>query len=452
SELAILLRRNRFTQLGTLARVPLAGGVPREVASDVLNADWSGDGASLAVIRSVSGKYRVEFPIGSVRHQTTRPIRDVRVSPDGTKLAFIELINGENFINVIDKGDAAPIAHGWPRGATGLAWSPDGAEIWITGTSTSAPPALYAIPLEGDTRMISRLTGSMKLFDISRAGRALLSNGVWRAALMWKPSAEAPEHDMSWLDWSVLADLSSDGGTILFNEPREGGGPKGGMYLRRLGEPVPVRIGDGLGDAISPDGKWVLGHTGSKLQILPTGTGEARELKIEGNFDQGAVWLPDSKRVVVGNASGQLTLVDTLDEKTMPLSPNGIWNAGIRAFALSPDARFVAGMNADETIVLYPIDGSLTAVAVPGVEKGEIPIQFSADGAALYVYRPNALPANVQRVELATGARTLWREFSPADPAGVYKISPVLVTPDGNAYAYDALRTLSDLYVAEGLK
>ena len=292
----------------------------------------------------------------------------------------------------------------------------------------------------------------MKLFDTSRAGRALLSNGVWRAALMWKPSAEAPEHDTSWLDWSVLADLSGDGQTILFNEPREGGGPKGGMYLRRLGEPVPVRIGDGLGDAISPDGKWVLGHTGSKLQILPTGTGEARELKIEGNFDQGAVWLPDSKRVVVGNASGQLTLVDTLDEKTMPLSPNGIWNAGIRAFALSPDARFVAGMNADETIVLYPIDGSLTAVAVPGVEKGEIPIQFSADGAALYVYRPNALPASVQRIELATGARTMWREFSPADPAGVYKISPVLVTPDGNAYAYDALRTLSDLYVVEGLK
>ncbi|HVR38509.1 MAG TPA: hypothetical protein VMU84_05385, partial [Thermoanaerobaculia bacterium] len=452
TELAILLRRDRFTQLGTLARVPFAGGVPREVASDVLNADWSRDGANLAVIRVVGGKHRVEFPIGSVLYDTTHSLRDVRVSPDGTKVAFVEQISGENFIEVIEKSGPSPIARGWARGATGIAWSPDGKEIWITGTATSAPPALYAVTLDGESRMISRLTGSMKLFDISSAGRALLTNGVWRAALMWQPPGAIVERDSSWLDWSSLADLSSDGRTILFNEPREGGGAKGGMYLRRLDDPAPVRIGEGLGDAISPDGKWVLGHAGSKLTILPTGAGEARELKIEGSFDQGAVWLSDSRRVVVGHASGQLTLVDTLDEKTTPLSPNGIWTAGIRAFAASPDEKSVAGMNAGETIVLYPLDGTLTATPVNGVEKGEIPIQFSPDGLALYVYRPTALPAQVQRVDLATGTRTLWKEFSPADPAGVYKISPVLITRDGSAYAYDALRTLSDLYVAEGLK
>ena len=53
---------------------------------------------------------------------------------------------------------------------------------------------------------------------------------------------------------------------------------------------------------------------------------------------------------------------------------------------------------------------------------------------------------------LATGARELWREFAPADPAGVYKIAPVLVTPNGDGWAYNAMRTLADLYVAEGMK
>src|SRR6185503_8888400 len=51
AELAILLRRDRVTNLGTLARVPMAGGMPREVAESVLTADWAPDGQSLAIIR-----------------------------------------------------------------------------------------------------------------------------------------------------------------------------------------------------------------------------------------------------------------------------------------------------------------------------------------------------------------------------------------------------------------
>ena len=108
-------------------------------------------------------------------------------------------------------------------------------------------------------------------------------------------------------------------------------------------------------------------------------------------------------------------------------------------------------MTKDETIALYPIDGGAAAPA-SGVEKGEIPIQWSADGGSLLVHRPTGLPARVYRVTLATGARELWREFAPADPAGVYKIAPVLVTPNGDAWAYNAMRTLADLYVAEGIR
>ena len=88
---------------------------------------------------------------------------------------------------------------------------------------------------------------------------------------------------------------------------------------------------------------------------------------------------------------------------------------------------------------------------VASVEAGEIPLQFSADGAALFVYRPTALPARVYRVTLATGQRELWRELTAADPAGVYKIAPVVITPDANGYAYTALRVLSELYLTEGV-
>jgi hypothetical protein len=109
-------------------------------------------------------------------------------------------------------------------------------------------------------------------------------------------------------------------------------------------------------------------------------------------------------------------------------------------------------MTKQQTIALYPIDATAEPSIVPAIEPGEIPIAWSADGASLFVHRPTALPAQVTRVTLATGAREPWKQFSPTDPAGVYKIAPICITPDGTAYAYDALRMLGDLYVADGLK
>jgi len=296
----------------------------------------------------------------------------------------------------------------------------------------------------------------MKLFDISAAGRVLLANGMWRAGLHYHGPNDAIERDMSWLDWSILADLSQDGRSILFNETREGGGRASAIYLRRVDSASPVHIGEGYGDALSPDGKWILAHNGSKLMLLPAGPGEPREIKVVGNFDLGAEWLPDNKHVVIGGAlpktGYRLLLIDTLDESVLPLTPENIWANTIRPFAVSADTRYVAGMTADERVALYSMDGSGTPKLVAGIEKGEVPIAWTPDSSALYVYRPTAVPARVYKVTVATGARELWKEFVPSDPAGVYKIAPVFMTRDAAAYAYNALRTTSDLYVAEGLR
>jgi len=51
-----------------------------------------------------------------------------------------------------------------------------------------------------------------------------------------------------------------------------------------------------------------------------------------------------------------------------------------------------------------------------------------------------------------SGRRERWKDPVPADPAGVERISNVLVTPDGEGYAYCYARLLSDLFVVEGLK
>ena len=92
-ELAVLVRaafvRHRLF-LGTLARVPLGGGAPREVLDSVREADWSPDGSELAIIHDVSGRDRLEFPIGKVLYEGSGYLSDPRVSPDGRHVAFAE--------------------------------------------------------------------------------------------------------------------------------------------------------------------------------------------------------------------------------------------------------------------------------------------------------------------------------------------------------------------------
>src|SRR5439155_2965694 len=111
-----------------------------------------------------------------------------------------------------------------------------------------------------------------------------------------------------------------------------------------------------------------------------------------------------------------------------------IWGEAYRPFAVSPDGRYAAGMTNQQTIALYSIDGAAAPVNVAGAQPGEVPIQWSADAASLFVYRPTALPAQVYRVNLATGAREPWKQFTPTDPAGVYKITPLCIAPDGSSY------------------
>jgi hypothetical protein len=89
---------------------------------------------------------------------------------------------------------------------------------------------------------------------------------------------------------------------------------------------------------------------------------------------------------------------------------------------------------------------------IPGLQVGEAPVAWSADGRALYIYRGGELPAKVYRLDIASGKRTLWRQLMPPDPAGVEYVGPILPSPDGTAYAYGYRRLLSDLYLVEGLK
>jgi len=447
----------QFLYSGTLARVPLVGGAPREVMEHVEWADWSPDGNKLAIAREEQGRHRLEFPPGKLLYQADGWIGHLRISPNADSVAFIDhpqLGDDGGAVAVVDlAGKKTTLSTGWDS-IQGIAWAPEGNEIWFSATRTGGDRSLYAVNLSGTVRLLARVPGELTLLDVRRDGSVLLTRGNDRAGLIGLAPGESKERDLSWLDWSVPADLSADGRTVLFSETGEGGGPKYAVYLRKSDGSPAVRLSDGLGLALSPDGKWALARSNSSpapLLLLPTGVGEAKPLGQDSINHLFGRWLPDGKRVVFsGNEAGHgfRFYVESPDEgKPRPISPEGVNPAVV----ISPKGDFLASVGPDHKIYLYPIEKG-EPVLVANTLPDEVPTGWSADGRSIYVFRFGEIPGKVFAVELSSGKRKLWKELVPADAAGIDTIRGITITPDAGAYVYGYIRTLSDLYLVEGLK
>jgi Tol biopolymer transport system component len=462
SDIALLTNVNvtgTYTQSGTLARMPINGGGPREILEGVQWADWSPDGKQLAIVRDMGGKNRLEFPIGKVIHESPGWISNPRVSPDGDRVAFIEHPqpgDDSGGVHVIDRQGADKILTGNFLTVEGLAWAPDAKEIWYTSsTNVGNGRSLNAVSLSGHDRIIARVPASLQLEDISQNGLVLLSRQSWRRELSGLIAGTPKEQDFSWLDYSFPAEMAADGKRLLFDEEGVGGGGGYSIYLRKTDEESAVRLGDGESVSLSPDGKWVLGLTmssPSQLILLPSGAGEPQQITHGSLYHSWARWLPDSQGIVFTakqeGHGARIFVQKSISGSATPVSPEGIDPLVI---ALAPDGSQVAGVGPDGKAYLYSLTGGPTK-PVSGFLPSEQPIEWSADGKSLYVYQPGEFPAKVYQLDLTTGKRTLWRSLAPADPAGVSQIGPIVMTPDGRSYIYGYHRTLSDLYLVEGLK
>jgi predicted Ser/Thr protein kinase len=459
-EMALSLRSHPIAQFlysGTLARVPLVGGAPREVMENVEWADWSPDGSNLAIVRQEQGRHSLEFPPGKVLYQADGWIGHLRISPKADTIAFIDhpqLGDDGGAVAVVDvAGKKTTLSTGWDS-IQGIAWAPGNDEIWFTATRTGGDRSLYAVNLSGTVRLLARVPGELTLLDVDRQGNVLLTRGNDRAGMIGLAPGQATERDLSWLDWSTPGDLSADGRTVLFAETGEGGGPKYAVYLRKTDNSPAIRLSEGIGMALSPDGKWALARpnvTPSPLVLLPTGVGEAKPLTHDSINHLWARWLPDGKQVAfLGNEVGhgfRLYVESPEENKPRAISPEGV-NPPV---VLSTKGDLVAGVGPDHKVYLYPIAGG-QPTPVSGTLPDEAPTGWSADDRSLYVFRFGEIPAKVFALELSTGKRTLWKQLEPADSAGIDTIRGITITPDAKAYIYGYIRTLSDLYVVEGLK
>ena len=77
---------------------------------------------------------------------------------------------------------------------------------------------------------------------------------------------------------------------------------------------------------------------------------------------------------------------------------------------------------------------------------------WGPDSASLYLWDRNKVPAEVDRVDIATKRRTRVMTLQPPDPVGISGIPNLLLTADARAYTYNVVRKLSELYLVEGLR
>jgi eukaryotic-like serine/threonine-protein kinase len=435
----------------TLAVVPGAGGTPRELAPDVLSAAWSPSG-ELAAVRTLGSKRQLEFPLGTVIFETDGLLFSPRVSPTGDLVAVIHWqFGGSDELLLVSRNRQVtrlktfPLVQDSPekKGPLSLAWLPSGDEIWFQSEG-----AVWATSLSGATRLVYRGTEELRLEDISRNGTLLLRSTYAREEIgTLGPNAQR-EKSLSVLGAGDLAALSDDGTKVLFRERLEGGL----VYLRTTDAAPPVKLGNGWSLALSPDDKWALVVTDdpkSPLSLLPVGAGAARTVVVPfANFGRGR-WLQDNQRIVVmaQPEHEQMSLyVVSLDGGT----PERISPAVTPYyFEVSRDDSMAAARALDGIIKLFPLQGG-DPVSLPELGLEVVPIGWSSDG-DLWVRELGGVPAHLLRFDVKRRRVVEERSVGPSDSTGVWHITYVQITPNGQHIAFDYERSFDRLLLVDGL-
>jgi hypothetical protein len=442
---------------GTLARMPLAGGAPRELLTDVREADWSPDGSQLAVIHDVDGKDRLEYPIGTVLFESPGYLSDVRVSPRGDRVAFMEhplRYDDRGVVGVVDLHGRHQVLTREYWGLQGVSWSRQGDRILFAGALDAGFYQLHSVDFSGHDRLILPSAGSLTMHDVASSGRWLIARDDRIVRLFVKPPGGGVERDYSWLDNTSGAQLSGDGTLIAFDDASRDAGATYRTMLRKTDGSPGASLGPGSPSMISSDKRWVLSivlTVPPRLMLYPVGPGETRRLdhgELESYTD--AQFFPgDSTLLVCGNEPGHAArcYVRPLAGGTLhAITPEGT-AAGA---TISPDGRTVLARTA-AGYSLYPVDGGAPR-AVPALSPDEAVARWSPNGRSLWITHHGRVPFEVEQLDLASGRRTPMMKIEPANRAGIVALTGLSLADDPRIYAYSSVEQVARIFVVTGMR
>ena len=431
--------------------MPLEGAAPRELMEDVREADWGPDGENLAIIHDVGGRDVLEFPIGTALHESAGYLSDVRVSPRGDQVAFMEhpsKFDDRGSVNVVDLEGKVRVLAGGYWGVEGMAWSPDGAAVYYSAGESHNTFSVYRAGLDGDVAPVSQGAGATTIHDIASDGTWAVTRDDLPSSIMFRAAGSDAEVDLSWLDSGLEPVLSADARDVAFTDASSLAGVNYAVTLRPAAGGAIIRLGEGTAAQFSADGKFVLAivpSTPPRLMAYPVGAGKAVQFD-RGEFENmsGALWLPGEDRILVsGNLTGQPSrcfLLVAATGETTPVGPPGIRDA----FPSPRGSEFVARSQSGWSI--YPLSDAGEGSPVASMVTKDYVIRWHPDGSALYVYQKTQIPAIVDRIEVATGRRETVLTLGERNRAGRVSITSVSMADDLHSVAYVARHYASVLY------
>jgi len=449
---------------GTLKILPAEGGPPEQEIPGVDDAAFAPDG-SFAVFKSVLGGQQLEYPDGQVLYKSTGWMSYPRFSPKGDKIAFFEHplgdFSGSLAVFDLSSKTITYLLKEW-RALKGLAWDPNADEIWFGGARTNKILSVNAVSLSGQLRLdLYEVTEvGARIDDVSEDGKLLITRGTNHTTMINLQRKSPPDAVNSRFAFSVSADISANGKTLLFYEGGyEGKDPLGTKtaYLSRLDGSEPVELGSGKALALSPDGKWALALEQTKprpqLVLLSTSPGQSKPLPNPSIKEYHyASFFPDGRQILftgIEEREGAFIRSFVQDVNTGEVHPiTEEWTTALR---VSPDGKSVITLQPDGSYYIQPLDGG-EPKAILGLERDDEPIQWSQDGRAIYVFGEGEFSTKIYRVNLATGERRKWKNIDPPNKVGLVGLElnrgGILITPDGKVCVYTYWILLQNILAA----
>jgi hypothetical protein len=262
-----------------------------------------------------------------------------------------------------------------------------------------------------------------------------------------------PVRDLSWMGWTVAADVSSDNRTVLFFD--DGNTERtSGAWVRPLDGGDAVRLGDGEPGGFSADGHTAVGVSRpvggpSQIVLMPVDTGQARKVTS----------LPAELSRPSFAGTTAVLFVRSQDSRSevwrMALDGSDARSLGAQGCDLpsaEPSGRaFVCrGGETKAELSVFAMDGG------PGRKLHALPenesfitVRWAADASRIFAVTNQG---RFLKLDAATGRLLGQESLSPGVPSGSRPIFSASVSPDGQVQVYSVRRTTSGLYVLRGLR
>jgi Tol biopolymer transport system component len=201
------------------------------------------------------------------------------------------------------------------------------------------------------------------------------------------------------------------------------------------------------------------GGSGSVAQyvLLPTGVGQEKVVATGALelYDRVA-FHPDGKRIFFSGAeSGHDARTYELELEggtPKPLTPEGV---GPTQWALmSQDGSFLLARTGERSLAIYSTNpnAGVSPRAVTLESSTEMPVHWSADGRSILIADGSVRPIRVDRLDLASGRRSLWRTLSAGGLMGVGGLNGIVFSANEDTWVVGYTRRFSELLVIDGLK